>query len=42
MKTKAEKTVYEISVTDLQQVAKEVLERSLLQTSAAKSLPVGD
>ena len=29
MKTEAEKTVYEISVTDLQQVAKEVLERDL-------------
>jgi hypothetical protein len=29
MKTKAAKTVYEISVTDLQHVAKEVLEREL-------------
>ena len=29
MKTKAGKTIYEISVTDLQQVAKEVLERDL-------------
>jgi hypothetical protein len=29
MKTKAAKTVYEISVTDLQNVAKEVLEREL-------------
>jgi len=29
MKTEAEKTVYEISVADLQDVAKEVLEREL-------------
>jgi hypothetical protein len=29
MKTEAEKTVYELSVEDLQEVAKEVLEREL-------------
>jgi len=29
MKTEVEKTVYEISVADLQDVAKEVLEREL-------------
>jgi hypothetical protein len=31
MKTKVERTVYEISVEDLQEVAKEVLERELTE-----------